>query len=1010
MKIKKLSIGNIASIESAEIDFENGPLKDSPLFLICGETGSGKTTILDAITLALYGKTPRYSDSRRRNDCQIGGMAYNDSRQIVRHGADNAHAVVELVGNDGKPYEARWSVASVTRGPTKGKLKDAEWVWKDCSKGGIEYMKDKEIESVVARAVGLGFEQFCRTTLLAQGQFTKFLLGDEDAKAEILEKLTNTEKFKKFGIAIGEKYANLKGAADLLEKEIQRLAGLGQERPVVEAKIAELNAKLVKSSELVKSLDARKNWLVHAEELVHNEQEIRKDLAAAFADLKATETETAARLQEAKASVDGINAFLAENESKAEMYNQVAAILTNLGYVRDAREKKAAAEANLAKFEKRLPELNKQKDDAAKALDAAIKVLDVESAKEESEKQKLAEMNLKKLRADKDAAAKKHGDLKALGAQIKGLDKLLRDKANHEKTLKDRQEEHAAKLSVLPELKKAFGEAEKMRDAAQADRDKVKSLVDDGIAKIVAGLHVGDECPICKSRIEHLNTSEWFSGLMAEKDAAYVAADKSCKEAEKSFNAAKAAADGAKAKVSDAEKQIEADMDDIKAAHSDIQDCAKIFGIKATQEDVDTAKKTCEKEMAAIDEKLKEAEKQEKAIDAISKSLKKLRKVKDAAKDALSLEEKACLNCEASIKQAKSGIQAEESRAEESLAKASAKIVLHAWQDAWEADHEGWESTFKKSADEYLERKTLLPKVTAKFEGFVKMAEQIAECRKRVLEKVPALGVDAAVGNADDGSLGRVNTSLGQLDFVGRQRKEQGEKRPKDLAEEDTVEALSAKSDELKAEDERLRNELAAEQQKIKDDDKCTSDRAAKEKELEAARAERDEWKPIADLFGDQTGKKVQREIQSYVLMNVLGKANHYLRQLSDRYELSCEGLMLSVVDANEGYVVRPVNTLSGGEQFLVSLSLALGLAGMNDSGLSVDMLLIDEGFGTLSGEHLNSAIEALERLNALTGTRKVGVISHVERLRERIRTHVEVTRNGHEPSKVRVVSAGAAA
>jgi len=70
-----------------------------------------------------------------------------------------------------------------------------------------------------------------------------------------------------------------------------------------------------------------------------------------------------------------------------------------------------------------------------------------------------------------------------------------------------------------------------------------------------------------------------------------------------------------------------------------------------------------------------------------------------------------------------------------------------------------------------------------------------------------------------------------------------------------------------------------------------------------------------------------------------------------------------------------------------------------------VDMLLIDEGFGTLSGEHLNSAIEALERLNALTGSRKVGVISHVERLRERIKTHVEVVRNGHEPSKVRVVN-----
>ena len=1008
MKIKKLSIGNIASIESAEIDFENGPLKDSPLFLICGETGSGKTTILDAITLALYGKTPRYSDGRRRNDCQIGGMAYNDSRQIVRHGAANAHAIVELVGNDGKLYEAQWSVGSVTRGPTKGKLKDAEWVWKGCSKGGIEYTKDKEIESVVARAVGLGFEQFCRTTLLAQGQFTKFLLGDEDAKAEILEKLTNTEKFKKFGIAIGEKYTNLKDAADLLEKEIQRLAGLGQERPVVEAKIAELTGKLVESGEQIKSIEARKNWLNQDAELVRHEQGVRKDLAAAFADLKATEAETAARLQEAKTAVDGINAFLAANEPKAEMYTQAGVILTNLGYVRDARAKKLAAEADLAKFENCLPALNAAKDDAATALDVAAKALVQESAKEELERQKLEAMNLKKLLADKDAVIKKLGELKALGVQIKGMDKLLSDKKSHEETLAKRRAEQEAKLSVLPELEKAFEEAEEKRNAAQAERDKVKSLVDDGIAKIVAGLHVGDECPICKSRIEHLNTSEWFSGLLAEKDAEYAAADKSCKEAEKAFNAAKAAADGAKAKVSDAAKQIEADKNAIKTAHGEIQECAQFFGIPGTKEGVDVALKACEKEIAAIDEKLKEGEAQEKVIEAISKSLKKLRRTKEDAQGALSVKEKACLNCEASIKQAKSGIQAEEARAEESLAKASAKIALPAWQDAWEADREGWEAAFKKSADEYLERKTLLPKVTAKLEGFVKMAEQIADCRKRVLEKVPALGADEAVGDADEGSFGRVNTSLGQLELVGRQRQEQGEKKPKDLAEEDTVEALSAKSDELRSEDERLRNELAAEQQKIKDDDKCASDRAAKEKELEAARAERDEWQPIDDLFGDKTGKKVQREIQSYVLMNVLGKANHYLKQLSDRYELSCEGLVLSVVDANEGYVVRPVNTLSGGEQFLVSLALALGLAGMNDSGLSVDMLLIDEGFGTLSGEHLNSAIEALERLNALTGTRKIGVISHVERLRERIRTHVEVTRNGHEPSRVRVVSAGA--
>ena len=1005
MKIRKLSIRNIASIESADIDFEDGPLKDSPLFLICGETGSGKTTILDAITLALYGKTPRYADKHRKKDCLIGGMAFNDARQLVRRGATAASAVVEFVGNDGKQYEARWSVGAVTRGGNKGKLKDAEWTWKDCSKGGIEYALGKDIEPVLKNAVGLGFEQFCRTTLLAQGQFTKFLLGDEDAKAEILEKLTNTEKFKGFGIAIGEKYAKLSNAVCLLEDEIRRLPGLGQERPVVEKKILELTGKREESCKRIKALEAQKDWLAHVAELARSEQKILADLAGAFADLKATEAEAGAQLQAARTAVEDINAFLAAEEPRAAMYEQAAAVLTNLGYVRDARAKKAEAERCLAKSEKCLPVLNKDKDEAVKALKAAVCALDQESAKEELEKQKLEAMNLKQLRKDKESAVKRLGDIKTFGARIDGIGKLLKDKENHEKALKERQAELEKRLSALPELEKASEVAAEKRDAAQAERDRVKSLVDDGIAKIVAGLHVGDECPICKSRIKRLNTSEWFSGLMAEKNGAYAAADKACKAAEKAFNAAKSAAEGAKTKASDAKKQIASDKRAIKTAHDEIQECAKLFGIKGSKEGVDVALKDCEKEIAALETRLKEGEAQEEVIDAISKSIKKLRKAKDEAKDALSGKERACLNCEAAIKQAKSGIQAEESRAGKSLADASAKIAIPEWQDAWEADNVGWESAFKKAATEYHKRKNSLLKASAMLDGFVKKAGQIADCRKRALAKVPELAADAAVGDADESSMIGVDASLGQLALVGQQRKELDGKKPQDLSDEDNVAELSAKCDELRAEDERLRNELATEQQKIAADDKCASDRVAKEKELEVARSVQEEWKPIADLFGDQTGKKVQREIQAYVLMNVLDKANHYLKQLSDRYELSCEGLVLSVVDANEGYVMRPVNTLSGGEQFLVSLALALGLAGMNDSGLCVDMLLIDEGFGTLSGEHLNSAIEALERLNALTGSRKVGVISHVERLRERIKTHVEVVRNGHEPSKVRVVN-----
>ena len=278
MRIKKLSIRNIASIESADLDFEHGPLKEAPLFLICGETGAGKTTILDAITLALFGKTPRYDGRNRRNDCLIGGMAFNDARQLVRRGAVEASATVELVGNDGRTYEACWSVSAVTRGRNKGKLNKDRWFWKDCTADG-EYFLERAIKPVVLRAVGLDFAQFCRTTLLAQGQFTKFLLGNEDDKAEILEKLTDTERFKRFGIAIGERYAALESKVKSIADDLANLAGLGPERPVVEAKVEELRQKLEASGKQAQSLSDRRTWLLRVQELAQSDQEVRADLA-----------------------------------------------------------------------------------------------------------------------------------------------------------------------------------------------------------------------------------------------------------------------------------------------------------------------------------------------------------------------------------------------------------------------------------------------------------------------------------------------------------------------------------------------------------------------------------------------------------------------------------------------------------------------------------------------------------------------------------------------------------
>ena len=149
MKIMTLSIRNIASIETTDLDFTKGALGDASLFLICGETGSGKTTILDCITLALYGATPRYNGKGEHHPQEIGGYAYNDARQLVRRGATSASATVTLVGNDGKTYEAKWLVEAVSRGPNKGALKGEKWTWKDCSAGGLTYAMVTECKSVV---------------------------------------------------------------------------------------------------------------------------------------------------------------------------------------------------------------------------------------------------------------------------------------------------------------------------------------------------------------------------------------------------------------------------------------------------------------------------------------------------------------------------------------------------------------------------------------------------------------------------------------------------------------------------------------------------------------------------------------------------------------------------------------------------------------------------------------------------------------------------------------------
>ena len=185
MELHVLKIKNIASIADAEIDFSSAPLKDEPVFLICGDTGTGKSTILDAVCLALYNETPRMeasSSEKLTDDAVAPGkrsdddtVKINDTRQFLRKGTGRGSVELTFAGNDGKEYLAVWSI-SRAYGKPDGKLQRVEWSV-ECD-GTIWKTRD-DVTSKIEAVTGMTFDQYCRTAMLAQGDFTRFLKSTE---------------------------------------------------------------------------------------------------------------------------------------------------------------------------------------------------------------------------------------------------------------------------------------------------------------------------------------------------------------------------------------------------------------------------------------------------------------------------------------------------------------------------------------------------------------------------------------------------------------------------------------------------------------------------------------------------------------------------------------------------------------------------------------------------------------------------------------------------------------
>ena len=249
MKILAIRGCNLASLAGEfEIDLARAPLGDAGVFAIVGNTGAGKSTLLDALCVALFDRTPRLTNHSRvvigRGEDDPGALGAQDARTLLRRGAASGWAEVDFESGDRRRYRARWSVRRA-RGKTDGALQDQQLTLTAIDGGErLGGTKTETLKAIVGR-LGLTFDQFRRSALLAQGEFAAFLRADGRDRSELLERMTGTEVYSRLSIR-----AHVKAA--LAEQQLREGRAAALAIPVLED-----GARDTAEAELALAHDAR---------------------------------------------------------------------------------------------------------------------------------------------------------------------------------------------------------------------------------------------------------------------------------------------------------------------------------------------------------------------------------------------------------------------------------------------------------------------------------------------------------------------------------------------------------------------------------------------------------------------------------------------------------------------------------------------------------------------------------------------------------------------------------
>ncbi len=1124
MKIQKLLIHNIASIEDATIDFEQEPLNTSEVFLITGKTGSGKSTILDAICLALYADTPRLSTTKMQGDTNDGDkkITIRDPRQLMRHNTGEAFSSLTFIGKNGIHYEAKWSITRA-HGKIKGNLQSKSWTLKNLDTNEI-LDKDKQIQQEIKEAIGLDFTQFCRTTMLAQGDFTRFLNSEDNEKAAILEKITGVDIYSKIGAKvyaatmdkkscwevskqlidgittfsdneIAEKKQIVKNLEDeyntqkklsddevakrtwiQTDTELNKKVGLAQEEFKTALKKTESD-DFKQQETLIKdwnvTIEAR-NWLIdgkNAKDIQDEQEKKLENLSKGYSSLLEGQEFANDEILRIASDINTIESLLNKENDKISIYENAQTIAGQLQIVVDGRTDIAKNNAEIKTENENLTKLQedfknaKSKEDAGKeAFDTLGK--EVNKTAKEVDELKLSDLRnqhnqLSELIKNIDIANER---LEILTSEQTRMDKKTEELENRKKVLDD-------KILKSANMDTPLRDAKIIMDSKKEDLEKQKDTIDKFAITLRQKLHKGDTCPVCRQKLSsELPHEEELSKLISNLENSYQEAKKAYENLNNEKINITAEITNAQESYNSEKASLDKDTTVATASQKALEACIKC-GINAiddnTAQSLKNLKTKTSVEKVELEKKIENGEKKETVLRKLREKLDSQRKELERISEASRKVEQDVRDCQNRINTAKKLIETKQDEVQKAENHAGKAIGSTQWKNNWRNQPTEFSDELTSAAKEYdfnLKQKTLLESnySTAK-DNFDNAQNLIDKIRKimpqwidirpanvqkvdKILEKANQVYTDVATTldklntaqtiysqkqallnnfikehpNMDlerlhslnvytpeqiskknsvlEDSRDEVKAKRTTLGTIQNQQSEHQQNKP-ELTENDNLELLDKRITELGDKLREITEKIGAVNQELQTDEENKKKLADLIVDAETKKADYQKWSRLNELIGDSTGNKFRKIAQSYVLTNLIHSANHYMHTLTSRYTLKVQPgtFVILIEDAFQGFSTRAASTISGGESFLVSLALALALSDIGQS-LAVDTLFIDEGFGTLSGEPLQNAINTLRTLHNHSG-RHVGIISHVEELQERIPVQIQVNQNGNNSS-----------